>query len=38
MIFGFLAILRFRREVNVLQSVTGAKCNSIGGCIYYHYE
>jgi anhydro-N-acetylmuramic acid kinase len=35
LIFGFLGVLRYRQEKNCLQSVTGAKSDNIGGCIYW---
>jgi len=34
LIFAFLGILRLRKELNCLQSITGATENNIGGCIY----
>ncbi|MGB1242225.1 MAG: anhydro-N-acetylmuramic acid kinase, partial [Chitinophagales bacterium] len=34
LIMGFVATLRMRREANCLSSVTGAKADNIGGCVY----
>lgn len=34
-IFGFLAYLRHRGEINSLKSVTGATKNNVGGAIYF---
>lgn len=35
LIIAFMGVLRWRNEVNVLQTVTGAKANSVNGAIYY---
>jgi len=34
LIFAFLGVLRWRKEPNCLKSVTEAKNNNVGGCIY----
>ena len=34
MVFAFLGVLKIRREINILKSVTGATRNSSGGRIY----
>jgi anhydro-N-acetylmuramic acid kinase len=38
LIFAFLGVLRLREDVNCLKSVTGAKQNNIGGCIYKAFQ
>lgn len=35
LIIAFMGVLRWRNEVNVLHSVTGAKTDSVNGAIYY---
>jgi len=37
LIFAFLGVLRLRKEVNCLQSATGASHDNIGGCIYHPF-
>jgi anhydro-N-acetylmuramic acid kinase len=34
LVMAFIAILRWREEVNVLQSVTGARRSSVGGALW----
>jgi anhydro-N-acetylmuramic acid kinase len=34
LIFALLGVLRLREQVNTLRSATGAKRDSVGGCIY----
>lgn len=36
LVFAFLGVLRMEGKVNALRDVTGAACDSIGGCIYLH--
>ncbi len=35
LIIAFMGVLRWRKEINVLQTVTGAKADSVNGAIYY---
>jgi anhydro-N-acetylmuramic acid kinase len=35
LIFGLLGVLRFRNEINVLSSVTGASSDHSSGVIFY---
>lgn len=35
LIIAFMGVLRWRNEINVLKTVTGAKANSVNGAIYY---
>lgn len=34
LIFAFLGYLRMNKKTNTLRSVTGAKCDSVGGAVY----
>lgn len=34
LVFAFLGVLRWRREANILASVTGARADSCGGAVY----
>ena len=34
LIFAFLGLLRYRDEINVLNSVTGARNNTVSGALY----
>lgn len=34
LIFAFLGVLRYEKKINCLSSVTGAKVDNIGGCIF----
>lgn len=38
LIFAFLGVLRLQQIPNCLSSVTGAKQNNIGGCIYQAFQ
>ena len=38
LIMGFIGVLRWRQEYNVLSSVTGALRNSIGGAVWIGQE
>jgi anhydro-N-acetylmuramic acid kinase len=38
LIMGFIGVLRWRQEYNVLSSVTGAERNSIGGAVWIGQE
>jgi anhydro-N-acetylmuramic acid kinase len=35
LIFAFLGVLKYRGEINCLASVTGAKCDSMLGIMYF---
>lgn len=35
LLFAFLGVLRMLEKKNCLQSVTGAKADNVGGCVYY---
>jgi anhydro-N-acetylmuramic acid kinase len=37
-IFGLLGVLRVENETNSLKSVTGARRNDVGGCIYGNFR
>jgi anhydro-N-acetylmuramic acid kinase len=38
MVFAFLGVLRIRNEINILKTVTGALCNSIGGALHGNFS